>query len=72
MTHIIAVFGLAALCALWFVIQKRSGRQEDGGAGRCGMCGGGGAGGGGCAREGELCERRAVEQESADAAAGRH
>lgn len=40
MEHVIAIAGLAAVCGLWYVIQKASGHLTNGGAGRCGMCGG--------------------------------
>lgn len=52
MEHIAAIAGLAALCALWFWIQRASGTLAKGGAGRCGMCGGDKSS---CTKEGPEC-----------------
>jgi len=37
-THLFAVLGLGALCALWVVLQLKAGEQAHGAQGECGAC----------------------------------
>jgi len=38
LTHFLAVLGLAALCAVWVLVQLKGGGQARGAQGECGAC----------------------------------
>jgi hypothetical protein len=37
-THVFAVLGLGALCAVWVLLQLKGGEQAHGSQGECGAC----------------------------------